>query len=186
MKRQLTIVVFAIFFLLSSLNWAGAEGLQQKEKGAFILPPSLIEIEEEGFWGTNAQTVVFPDGFMTLQDGVFENALKIQSVYLPPSTAFIAESAFPKKADLTIYGAEESYTQEWAEAHEFQFVPREIGNLTADYSKKIREHKTDNYFFYLLGLLEGIDLRMPLSETENLSRRPQDRPELNPVDYKFP
>lgn len=186
MKRQFVMVMIVFSFILSSLNWAGAEGLQQEEKSAFILPLSLIEIEEEGFSGTNVQTVVFPEGFMTLQDGVFEHALKLRRVYLPSSTAYIAESAFPKKADLTICGAERSYAQEWAERHQYSFVPSETGQLPTGSGKKTGDYRGEDAFFYRTSIPASMIFLIPLSKTKNRSRRPQDRPELNPIDYRFP
>ena len=156
----------------------------ESEGYTYIFPTELITIEEEAFANTPVETVILPEGFHSLEDSAFENALHLTDIYIPPSTEYIADTAFPENADLTIHGVKGSHAEGWAHKHEIPFVVDDIWNAVV-VRHSIRTAPTYNRSkasAILIILLSFISI----GYYKLRSQRPQDRPELNPIDYRFP
>ena len=187
MKKSIILMLTLLMaLLLFSSTTAYADKLEMKSQATYVLPLSLKEIEEEAFSGTAVETVVFPEGFLQIGEKVFENAWHLADVYLPETTEYIADSAFFITPNLTIHGIDGSYTMDWAYHHKIPFVVHNVWNAIIQ-SGRTNNSQTDaiNWAFLTIVLLLLFEF-FRYSYCEVRSRRPQDRPELNPIDYRFP
>lgn len=185
-KKLLTlhIVFFALAYFALGMAYA-EEDITASEK-IFVLPSSLQRIEEGAFCETAVQTAFFPQGLLVIENNAFEDARGLQHIYIPPSTRYIADSAFPSNIDLVLHGVRGSYAQKWAKKHGVGFVAENIWKHKPNYpgaaSVRIAEKG-----IVIHDVNQDISVRMIFeSWNEIRSRRPQDRPELNPIDYRFP
>ncbi len=185
-KRIIIALIIFLAILPSPFPTAFADESEVRPQAAFVLPLSLREIEEESFSGTAVQTVVFPEGFLRIGENAFRGALRLTNVYIPYTTRYIADSAFSQTPDLTIHGVRGSYAQKWARKHSVPFVVDNIWKAVIRDGKNLDTEgaPTDRY-------IEGVNPERIISshergEDEGKRKRPQDRPELNPIDYRFP
>lgn len=165
MKKILAVICAALIFI-SFFPTSAVEALEQYKipKGVFALPKSLQYIGEEAF----------------------DDVPGLTDVYIPARVVFIAESAFQYHPRLIIHGEENSYVQSWSEKHGYTFA--------ADYSQivfllgyKISTLQADSIASGWIVILINKKNKL-LSRIRKCFRslRPQDRPELNPIDYRFP
>ena len=152
----------------------------------FVLPSSLVSIDEEAFAGTAAESVELPDSLTTVGERAFADMPRLRTMSVPASVTFIGEQAFAGVTGLTILAPEGSYAERWAEAHSIACTQCETAVSRLQQLGKLLQ--TD--FFLLLSfhcVCPGLSLarRRKLAEAWK-SLRPQDRPELNPIDYRFP
>ncbi len=148
-----------------------------------ILPISLREIDDEAFYSTNLQSVAFGDQLVHIGVRVFENIHNLIDIYIPRSTTHIGMNAFP--AETIIHGVKNSYALRWARENGYRYTYDDIWD-----SSILKEF---NHFEILIYILFAV---IPLTEdAAQISRRirevifsmrPQDRPELYPIDYRFP
>ena len=187
MKRK-SVLIFAalIVFLILPPYFAIAESLAKDSSRTFRLPSSLMVIEDEAFEGTAVQQVVLPEGLLSIGESAFENAPFLTDVYIPGTTEYIADSAFSMTANLTIHGIEGSYAMEWAQRNEIPFVVDDIWNGYALKGKTPHPQETPISRFVTVIVLLIAFWFIRSCDYERRSRRPQDRPELNPIDYRFP
>ena len=187
MNRKLFLIaaVFIVLCILPLFSSACAEEIDPGNDRTFIFPSSLERIEDEAFEGTAAETVIFPEGLISIGSRAFEHVQGLKDVYIPDTTTSIADSAF-SAADITIHGIDGSYAMSWASSHEIPFVAENIWNTVV---QSVRSHNTRTdpihqiaITIVLIALLEFFKF----SCYELRSRRPKDRPELNPIDYRFP
>ena len=185
-KRLLILVLFTVLCILPLFDAACAEEIDSEKERIFVFPSSIEIIEDEAFEGTAVETVVFPEGLISIGSRAFENVLDIKDIYIPDTTAYIADSAFSITSKLTIHGITGSYAKDWANSHEIPFVPDNVWNAIVPSGRKSNTRtysiKKVVAAFVLIILLKYFRL----SYYELRSRRPQDRPELNPIDYCFP
>jgi hypothetical protein len=87
---------------------------------------------------------------------------------------------------MTIHGIPGSYVEKWAKECKVSFVWYTLSDLIVK-NRKNEQFKTlcNAQFAELNPTKKLIRLTMQTSD-ETKSMRPQDRPELNPIDYKFP
>ena len=161
-------------------------GYAESESNTYTLPTELVTIEEEAFANTPVETVILPDGFQSLEDSAFDGASHLSDIYIPPSTEYIADTAFPENADLTIHGVEGSYAEDWAEEHHIPFVNENIWKLILDNGRSVTTPDLLIDLMYRTSNPQKTIKPVPRAEDEDESKRPQDRPELNPIDYRFP
>ena len=181
------LLVTLLVIALSSLAFSEREKPTERQKASFVLPASLQTIGEEAFSGTAAESVVLPYGFLHLERKAFDRAVSLTDIYIPPTIESIGENALPRSRELTVHGVSGSRAQTLAEEHGLSFAA--VNVLVLPY----REGKT--------GAVNRLSVRFsPKEMTENVvkllrkaenveeerSMRPQDRPELNPIDYRFP
>ena len=82
----------------------------------FVLPDSLITIDEYAFFGTATEYVKFPDGMESIGERAFSDNNNLILVYLPDSIISIDKNAFDNSSLLLFYGYANSYGVEWAKA----------------------------------------------------------------------
>lgn len=187
MAKIKVVCIFILFITIElfSLGTVHVEASEIKPY-TFALPLSLQEIGEETFSGTAVVTVVFPDGFLRVGEKAFDKAWHLTDIYIPETTEYIADSAFPIIPNLTIHGIDGSYAEDWAYSHEIPFVVDNVWNIIVQ-NGRTHSTRTDPIRRYIATLVLIILFTFfRLSYYEVRSRRPQDRPELNPIDYCFP
>lgn len=181
MKKVISILFFMILVLISRIP-----GYAESEDSTYILPADLVTIEEEAFANTPVETVILPEGFQSLEDSAFEDASQLTDIYIPPTTNYIADTAFPKNTEMTIHGVEGSYAEDWAEEHHIPFVNENIWRLILNNGRSVTTPDVLIDFLYQTVNPQKTIKPVPRAEDEDESKRPQDRPELNPIDYRFP
>lgn len=180
-SRAASLLFLSVIILLLCLGTATGE-----EGPVFVLPAGLVEIEEEAFSGTAVQNVVLPDGLQSVGDNAFENTEELKDVYVPSSVETLSDSAFPENGQLVIHGTEGSAAQKWAEKHRVAFAPRTAWRTTAQDEKPKDSPDTGIGLLQKGDGLPGPMNRFSRARADGKSMRPQDRAELNPIDYKFP
>ena len=183
MKRALVLICTAV--LLLTLLPAGA-ARAQNENATFVLPDSLRHIEAGAFEGTAVKRVVFIEGLLYLGDSAFAGADQLTEIHIPPSTETIEDSAIPHNPGIVIYGEAGSTAQKWAEMHEISFAEETVRNFTVLEGNKSRPLDALTVWLTCLLLPSNSIWLIAGAENKNRSMRPQDRPELNPIDYRFP
>lgn len=189
MKRHLYLAVsflFSFALLLLALFPKDAftsESAFLDMSSVSILPIYLQEIDDEAFYGTNLQGVAFGDQLVHIGVRAFENIHNLIDIYIPRSTTYIGMNAFP--AGTAIHGVKNSYALRWARANGYRYTYDDIWDSSI--------WKQFNHLEILIYILFAV---IPLSEdAAQISRRirevifsmrPQDRPELYPIDYRFP
>lgn len=187
MKRIL--MMTAMFFTICVLTPFCAFGASKNDSGSeatFIFPSSLTIIEDEAFEGTAVETVVFQNGLESIGPNAFGNIEALEDVYIPDRTTYIADSAFTVTDNLTVHGVDGSNAEDWAEKHGIPFAVDdiwcEVPNSTSQNNIQINP-----VYHYIATLLLAICFAVfKFGYYETKSRRPQERPELNPIDYCFP
>lgn len=186
-KRIIAWMLFFISVVLPPFGYASGAPPPDTGEKSFVFPASLLVVEDEAFAGTAAETIVFPNGFLILGREAFSEASNLRDVYLPPSTVYIGKTAFPTDhKDLLIHGVEGSYVQKWAERHKRPFVSDNIWSARVE-SVTVRDVQADRIdpLFRVADQTKHFLFRR-IDGDEGISMRPQDRPELNPIDYRFP
>ncbi len=186
-KRIVAWILFFVVVVLPPFGYASAAPPSAEEEKSLVFPASLRLIEEEAFAGSSAETLVFPNGFLLLGEEAFSDAPNLRDVYLPPSTVYIGRSAFPTdQNELVIHGVEGSYAQIWAASQKLPFVSDNIWSARVE-SIRVRDAHADRVdpLFRTADQTRNCMIRR-IDGDEGISMRPQDRPELNPIDYRFP
>ena len=151
--------------------------------GLFTFPACLTWIDDEAFSGTAVKTVVLPDGFLHIGDRVFSNTAYLSDVYIPKTTEHIADSAFSEYCKFTIHGVDGSYACKWAEKHHISFTSCDMWSKNTESGKRlIRLGVRIEQYMQLINTSVFVLKKKDIVR----SMRPQDRPELNPIDYRFP
>lgn len=180
-----TLMIVFLFSAVSSLSLADLQQPVKTRQNTFLFPKSLVSVEEEAFVGTIPQTVVFHSGLKSIAPGAFASKT-LTDAYIPLTADSIADSAFPLIPEFTIHGINGSYAQRWADKRQIAF--------SADYStafapragKRILQAGLKEESFYQA--VDPDEDKSVSGETEGreISMRPQDRPELYPIDERFP
>jgi len=169
-----------------SAGAASAAGLETVPVVVSVFPSSLLYIENEAFEGTAFQAVFLPDGFLRIGDRAFQDTPSLHRVYIPQTTEFIGVDSFPQNELFEIHGVEGSYADDWAKQQHIFFIP--------DYSVALRvlgrqQQTAQSNSALNSGQISDSETEARFKgqcENKDRSMRPQDRPELNPIDYKFP
>lgn len=179
----LILLMFGTLFFFESVY---ADELNSDFRDALILPVSLQEIEEEAFFGTSAQIVVIPEGFPELKNKALEGMKRLTDLYIPQSTINISDTAFSVNQFLTIHGVNHSYSEAWAKRHQIPFIA-DYAYYTIECGERIKKAS---------GILHNCApdvIKCPKiivvherGQDDGKSKRPQERSELNPIDYRFP
>lgn len=149
-----------------------------------VLPSALQSISGEAFSGTVFRTVYLHDQVVYIGSEAFANSKNLKDVFIPDSVTYIGANAFSLR--VRIHGGENSFAQTWARENGYVFVtedrlsvqtmPQGI-RLTLMLAVLILAMTAD------APKLSGIRRRLWASLR---SMRPQDRPELYPINYRFP
>lgn len=175
-----------VFFILSLLGSAYAVKAPFSIDSMFVLPSSLERIENSAFEGTAVKTLVFSEGLQRVGDAVFENARYLTDIFFPSTIKQIGISAFPQNIAMKIHGAYGSYAEKWAREFNVTFYGYNLAELIVESGKTM---KTKEIRFAQLTELPSPE-KTPRANLQpsyrEKSMKPQDRPELNPIDYRFP
>ena len=184
MKRVwlLLLGAFVLMFLAVPIAVADAG-----EARTFNMPSDLKLVEAEAFIGTAEERIVFQPSLKSIGERAFADTAALKEVYIPSSVVYISDNAFQGVGKLTVYGVPRSYAQGWAKKHGYSFV-------TVDIWMQLDDSRAS--WVYIEGLnpewnvwdtpLTGITFDAGRIGNEWASKRPQQRPELNPIDYRFP
>lgn len=178
-KISLISVIIILFVSISSLRCETNDNVS-------YLPASLKVVDEYAFSETALEYVVFPEGFLCLNNNAFENTF-IKGIYIPQTTRFISENAFGYNTDFTMYGIEDTYADEWAKKHN---IPFKICDMMFEINRNIvfklckslkRTHKS-------LFLDEQKVISCSFSPHSWLIRdmKPKKRSELHSIEERFP
>mgnify|MGYP002674561709 FL=1 len=86
---------------------------------SITLPKTLTYIKGCAFWGcTSLESVVIPDGVSTIEEYAFAECYSLKSVTIPKSVTSIGDRLFfLLNSDITIYGYEGSYAQNYVNSY---------------------------------------------------------------------
>lgn len=186
MKKIIAVLLILQILLVSPFAYADVGDTGPPTENTFVLPASLQVIDEEAFVGTSVKTVVLPDGFDWIGDKAFFLAQNLTDVYIPASMQHIGQGAFSASSKLTIHGIENSLAYTWARDNGINFAVDDIWT-TAQVSDWFHIESLLALFFIICPVDEERLRRYARDVGDYLrSMRPQDRPELNPIDYRFP
>ena len=192
-KSTIAFMLVLISIVLLPLSFASAENsppfskiLTPSDEAMFVLPASLNMIDDEAFEGTAVTAVLIRERVICIGDYAFANTPKLQVVFIPQATEHIGDYAFPANTGLTIYGAMGSYAEEWANAHQIPFDGVYFWNLLIPNRKTINIQGISHKRILLIINPERTVGIIQQTAFNEMSMRPQDRPELNPIDYRFP
>lgn len=165
---------------------ADAAGMTARPASVSFFPSSLLYIEDEAFEATAFRAVFLPDGFLGIGDRVFRDAPSLCMVFIPQTTTSIGADSFPLNRFFVIHGVEGSYASDWAKQQHLPFIPdySVAWLLLNRLTQTVRSN--DAMDTIQITALEAGARSKGQSEHADRSMRPQDRPELNPIDYKFP
>lgn len=190
MKKLLlaTLALLAVFAVVVRFPREEVNAVEKPSvaEAVYILPSGLLEIEEEAFADTAVQTVIFPEGFLKLDENVFKGAVSLKNIYIPASTEFIAESAFPADAVFAIHGDEKSYARQWAEKHRIAFVNDDVLDQSPGRKKMVALREIGDGVRSTAVNLQKDGATGRRIERESVNNRPLIRAELCPIDYRFP
>ena len=189
MKKGIISVILAIAVIMFNLQCFGyAKPPQNLDQAgaAFVFPSSLQLIEEEAFEGTFASTIVFPNGFLRVENDAFANNYRLTDAFIPPTTQFISGTTFSSSSNSIIHGVKGSYANEWADEHNVPFVEDNLWNLILYNGTTVVVDKPGTKFILKTVHSDKHTRIASIIKENGESKRPQDRPELNPIDYRFP
>lgn len=148
-----------------------------------ILPSCLIEISEEAFLGTALSSIAFNDSLTYIGSFAFYNIRDLISVYIPDSVVNIGLHAFSSNID--IYGVCDSYVESWARSNGYHFTAKDIWNVGTPQIVHIIKLLSS---LLLCPLVPNCEYKYRRRRIKRYIRsmRPQDRPELLPINYRFP
>jgi len=185
-KRLLScfIILFYVVFLLPAFADAREPNIGNRD--IFLFPAYLEEIGEDAFAGTAVRILVLREKLAHIGNGAFSDTAFLTDIFIPPSVEYIGELAFPENKAYVVHGRMGSFAHRWAEEHQVCFVESNIWDMIlpkgenvspAEYPFKRNMHdiNSDLLIRYSGG---GVN--------KHRSMRPQDRPELYPIDYRFP
>ena len=89
----------------------------------FILPDSLMVIEEEAFMQGAFRYVQLPEHAVRIGFRAFANCPNLVCVYIPEETNEIADDAFENVLGLAVIGKHGSFAETFARTHGYAFVP---------------------------------------------------------------
>lgn len=185
-KTTIVLLVVLASFVFSPNNYAYADELYNRSISSFVLPSSLEIIEEDAFMGTAVKTIFFQEGLLSIGDYAFADSRDLTEVYIPTTVEYLGKNAFSSNKRMTIHGIIGSIAERWAKEHQVPFAPSNIWNEVDD-SRNIKNLVSISNERILKAIdNESNNHLRGRTEDEGKSMRPQERPELNPIDYRFP
>lgn len=187
MKKVLNVLLTLLILLaIFPSNSVSLQNVPRKNVKTFVFPASLLEIEEEAFASTSEEVVVFPNGMERIAERAFYNNQVLTDIYIAESVIHISDTAFLGNTSFTIHGIEGSYVQSWSGKNNIRFVE----NNTWDRLHLLKTVHVENLviLLWIVCLTDRKNLQRFLGTIRHFfkSFRPQDRPELYPINYRFP
>ena len=155
-----------------------------KDKLVSSLPVSLLVIDDQAFWGTALEIVCFDRQLYHIGEKAFWNIDTLTEAYIAESTEYVGHDAFPRGT--VIHGVKGSYAQQWAEENGYRFVRDDIWSS----GTFVKEHLLTLVLLLPFAVIPADADRYKKAYSRFgiyvRSMRPQDRPELYPINYRFP
>lgn len=182
--KKLALILALCLGVLCCLS-AGFRPEKDAGDSTFQLPRALVTIEDEAFAGTSAQNVILPESLVSIGERAFADNRALHTVVIPRSVTAMGEHVFDGSPALTIQGEEGSYAESWAREHGIRFV--QPNSMQAVMQRLQRLLKAGSLLLPFL-CLPSDTLLKPRRRVHRRGRtmRPQERPELYPINYKFP
>jgi hypothetical protein len=131
-------------------------------------------------------TFTMPASLAQIEDEAFADNFALREIWIPASVLYIADNAFEGCNEITILAEADSYAAEWAREHDMAFTPvAESAAERENLSKLLAGELAILLSFVSVSPVQLIRLRRRAWNAMR-SMRPQDRAELNPIDYRFP
>ena len=185
-KLVLILVLLLALFSLFSPGPGIQNSMAEETKSELVLPSSLLEIGEGAFEGIAANKVILPCNLLIIGERAFADNYFLREIVIPKTVQDIGNNAFEGSVNLTFFGAVDSYAARWAKEHDVYFAPSGFSTaLTKTLIKLCIKNALITFGLYLAcgGMIQQLGKRVTESWR---SMRPQDRPELYPIDYRFP
>lgn len=185
-KLVLVVAMLACFLGMDSIEYTESFIPAAEPKATFKLPASLLEIEEEAFMYTAEEEVILPSSISFIGDRAFAYNENLRIVHVPESVSYIGDHTFIGSDQLTIEGKINTYAFDWAQRHDVHFVQNPSGSAWVDHLRKLYSGSLI-LSISLCFMNPKVQLRQrKKTEYRERSERQQDRPELYPIEYKFP
>ena len=187
MKKRIAflLLLFVIADILLPVS-VYAQTPNYEPETTFILPSSIQIVEDAAFEGTGVITVIIPEKLQYIGENAFAAALNLMAVFIPKATVYIGENAFRENQNLTIYGIQGSYADDWAEEHHIPFDRSDIWNLCVIVWVSVLAYAVlAGRRFEMVRIVKAIRPNRR-KDDEGRDMRPQERAELHPIDYRFP
>ena len=192
MKRTVSALLIALVIVaFLPLNSSRADDKRSDDHkvlpAVFIFPSALERIDEEAFVGTAARVLIFDERFKQIGEKAFAETL-LTDAFVPSATEHIADYAFGAAERLIVHGVPGSYAEDWARENDIPFRPdydrRAIyyGSNSSETGRRPDSRENAE----TVDDETGYPRPFGRLDTYIQSERPQDRPELNPIDYRFP
>lgn len=188
MRKNAAVLLLAFFFLtLIPPGLASAQEDNTAPVAVYHLPAAIKVIEDEAFAKTGVKAVVFRAGIAHVGEKVFSGARFLTDIFFPASMKRLDDSFFPRNPGLTIHSLKNSNVADRVREQQIPFVQPNAEILTPISANAIYSESRipNNWRIRLLASEKQVNLHERGAD-EGKSLRPQDRPELNPIDYRFP
>ena len=174
---------FSSLFYLNSVIQKDTIVIPEEQSALF--PASLQAIGDEAFYGVSINVVVFSERLRSIGREAFTDANHLTDVYIPKYTDYIGINAFPER--VLIHGVKGSYSQTWAHENGYVYINDDIWDN--DLSLVRVEYR--DLFLILLFTIVPADAKYHERMRRRVGRYiksmcPKDRPELYPINYRFP
>lgn len=186
--KKATLLLALLFIIISNIYPASLlqKSMADTTEYAAVLPASLITIENEAFEGTAVKVVALSGRLVNIGDRAFADNPSLIKISIPQSVESIADNAFDGSVNLIIHGVADSYVASWADEHNITFAESENTLLWFQKLGKLLRESFIFSFGFNSFCSNAVLWRRRRTETVLRSMRPQDRPELYPINYKFP
>ena len=187
----LIVIFFSVVSAANDGSPAEENGLvlqERQENGVFVLPGSLLVIEEDAFLGTQATEVVLPEGVEVINDRAFANMPGLERINIPESVSHLGSGIFLEDHHVTIYGIPGGKAEAYAQSSGLDF--QDIRSLMPAESIRLPKVRQLQTIFYLCqALLLAFILPMRLTGRRICEAKPirrKKRIELHCLDAYFP
>lgn len=92
-----------------------------KKKGTYTIPDGVEVIFENAFDSTELETIILPDGLVTIEDDAFQYGFDLSCVYIPASVKKIGMRILEDSDDVVIKAPVGSYAIRYAEKNGIKY-----------------------------------------------------------------
>ena len=172
MKKALAAIALCLF-ALAAVSLACAE-----EDSGIHLPSALLALDDEVFAGTAVEEVYMPKNLVAVGERAFQDAARLTGIHFAGNTLLLPQGGFVRTGGRRTLSGEE--------------MPEAAGDpLFCETRQADPTEKNENREAERTAAGDGAGNKAaPQAKAyhprENVSLRPQERTELQPVNYSFP
>ncbi len=105
-----------------------------------VIPEGVTHIEEGAFGDCRMlSSVVLPESLQSIENFAFYNDTQLSEIYIPKSVTEMGDYVFSDTENITIYGEEGSYAQEYAQSKNIKFAVKTMGDTEQDGEVNIKD-----------------------------------------------